>query len=119
MENDTCVYKNDKERTIASYVLKNLSTPPPDITTKFFNNSEKIDGVDCKDLDKLLKFDSLKDFNETIKTLDAESPNLGSFVTCGSFRKTVKQTSKKDMLYLVSFRGKIKEKMIDKKTPKI
>lgn len=84
LDNDVCVYKNDKVRTLSQYVKKNLSSTPPDLTNKFFNNSEKIDGVDCKDLDKLIKFDSLKEFNQTVKTLTAESANLGSFITCGS-----------------------------------
>lgn len=96
------MYKNDKVRTLASYIKKNLSSDALDMTSPIFNNSEKVDGVACEDLDKLINFDSLKDFNETVKKLTAESANLGTFVVCGSYRKTVQQTSKKDMLYLVS-----------------
>jgi len=102
LENDTCVYKNDKTHTLAMYIRNHLSSTPPDLTKKVFNNSEKVDGVNCSDLDKIIKFDSLKDFNESFKKLQGDSANLGTFVVCGSFRKTVKQVSKKEMLYLVS-----------------
>lgn len=56
----------------------NLQTTGVDLKLAVFNNNEMENGVKCADLDKLLKFENINDFNTTIKELTDLSPSLTS-----------------------------------------
>lgn len=96
----------------------NLQNNAVNLKSLLFNNNNEENGVKCADLDKLLIFDTLKDFEMSIKKLSKTAQTLGSFAVCGSYRKTVKLHSKKKFLYLTA-KPKMKELQIDSKSFKI
>jgi len=97
----------------------NLKNNSINLTSEDFNNANKENGVNCGDLDSHLNFGNLNDFNATITDLTKLAPTLSAYASCGSYRKTVKQTSKMQVLFLVEKGGKIKEQSNDPKAPRV
>lgn len=62
----------------------NLQNSGVNIKLPEFNNATTENGVNCSDLDKMLKFDSIKDFNESIEAVTKLSPTLSAYAACGS-----------------------------------
>lgn len=60
------------------YMKNNLQTSEVNLTAPEFNNAGKENGVNCSDLDKHLNFTTLKEFNESIKAISAQTTTLGS-----------------------------------------
>jgi len=65
---------------------KNTAEIGVNLNDATFNSFAKENEVNCSDLKKLIKFDNLIGFNETISNLKAESKSLGIYSSCGSFR---------------------------------
>lgn len=71
-----------------------------------------MEGVDCADISKLLKWDSAKEFLKSAIELHLSSvaTPLTSFAVCSRQRKTVKMQSKMEALHIENWKGEFKEK---------
>jgi len=84
----------------------------PELTDPIFNLEESKDGIECSDLTKLINFDSFKEFGQSALNLEKEAANLGTFSVCGTYRHTVKISSKMPLLHITNFNGKFQEKKV-------
>ena len=85
-----------------------------DLALPEFNLKEKKEGVDCADISKLIKFDSVKEFLKfaiELKKSATDSPLL-SFAVWTTYRKTVQMQSKMQVLHIINWKGEFKEKKV-------
>jgi len=71
---------------MTNYMKKNVNQTGVNLNDPTFNNYIKENEVNCSDLKKLIKFDNLIGFNDTITQLKTDSASLGIYSSCGSFR---------------------------------